>query len=106
MPIYENRVVEEVKETAERTNEIRIVIMERNEAIEIVREYYPSSGKDLNEALETLIPELKESEDEKIRKIIIKWATYMSAEWIKLYGVTKEEVLAWLEKHSSSQTKE
>ena len=45
--------------------------MERSEAIEIVREYYPSSGKDLNEALETLVPELKESEDERIKKELI-----------------------------------
>ena len=46
--------------------------MERSEALEIVREYYPSSGKDLNEALETLVPELKESEDERIRKAIFQ----------------------------------
>ena len=46
--------------------------MDRKEAIEVVKKNWPNSGYTrLCEALETLIPELKESEDEKIRKEII-----------------------------------
>ena len=45
--------------------------MDRNEAIDIVRKNWPAGRPQLNEALEILIPELKESEDEKIRKTLI-----------------------------------
>lgn len=45
--------------------------MNKEEAIKIVRSHYPANKQMLNEALEFLIPELKESEDEKIRKEII-----------------------------------
>lgn len=70
--------------------------MERSEAIEIVREYYPSSGKDLNEALETLIPELKESEDERIRKGLI---TYFNDFTLPTFGgLDPKKILVWLEK--------
>ena len=48
--------------------------MERKEAIEIVKNHLPhSSFTILREALETLIPELKESDDERIRKEIISF---------------------------------
>lgn len=72
--------------------------MNREEAIEIVRKLYHDSlflKKD-KEAIETLIPELKESEDEKIRKAII--------ECVKNYGPSSanpqlfKNMLAWLEK--------
>ena len=66
----------------------------RNEAIEIVREFYPSSGEDLNEALETLIPELKENKDEMIRKALIELVRKhcvnetrcMMEEWLEKQG--------------------
>jgi len=46
--------------------------MERKEAIEVVKKNWPdSSFTRLREALETLIPELQESEDERIRKEMI-----------------------------------
>ena len=75
--------------------------MDRNEAIKLVREYYPSSGKDLNEALETLIPELKksENEDERIRKALVKEfekKVQNGFEWKD--GISNNAVLAWLEK--------
>ena len=52
--------------------------MTREEALKIVRENYPHFGTtepwlDLEKALATLIPELRESEDERIRKEIIKY---------------------------------
>jgi len=78
--------------------------MKRSEAIEIVREYYPSSGKDLNEALETLIPELKDSEDEKIRKALLN--AFQESEdslHMVLTPHRRESFIAWLEKQGSQQ---
>lgn len=77
--------------------------MERNEAIKIVRDYYPSSGKDFNEALETLIPELRESEDEKTRKVLINIVKGACNKYgIKYQGqeITEEKLLNWLERHA------
>lgn len=77
--------------------------MEREKALEIVKEYYPSSGKDLNEALETLIPELKENEDEMIRNRIIG---YLKQD-IEEYPERKErieEMLACLEKQDEQKS--
>lgn len=49
------------------------MIMDRNEAIKVVKSHYPANKQMLNEALECLIPELKESKDERIRKAIIEY---------------------------------
>ena len=68
--------------------------MEREEAIKIVKSHYPANKQMLNEALEFLIPELKESEDERIRKELI--------EFIKSRGGFKQEYIAWLEKQGNS----
>ena len=82
--------------------------MKRNEALEIVREYYPSSGKDLNEALETLIPELKESEDERIRKQLLNW--FKNCHWDAIDKDTKplkrDDIIAWLEKKKPTKWSE
>ena len=75
--------------------------MDRNEAIEIVREYYPSSGKDLNEALETLIPELKESEDERIWKQLLNWFKDCHWDSIDDGALKRDDIIAWLEKQGS-----
>ena len=82
--------------------------MDRNEAIKLVREYYPSSGKDLNEALETLIPELKksENEDERIRKALVKEfekKVQNGFEWKD--GISNNAVLAWLERLGEQKPK-
>ena len=50
--------------------------MTREEAIKVVRNIYQTDAE--KEALETLIPELKDSEDEKIRKFLIQHIS----EWI------------------------
>jgi len=48
--------------------------MNKKEAIEIIKKNWPDSRYTmLQEALQTLIPELKESEDEMIRQDIIDW---------------------------------
>lgn len=80
--------------------------MEREEAIEVIRENWPDSGyTSLREALETLIPELKESEDERIRKWLINLIDKMSFEFDEpfLNGETwRQKVLAWLEKQKDN----
>lgn len=89
--------------------------MERNEAIGIVRNHLLHGNfKMLREALETLIPELKEpeSEDERIRRVLIEWVGR-----IKRYkeqgicspetfnGISTDNILAWLEKQNETFTK-
>ena len=80
--------------------------MDRKEAIEIVRKNWPHSGYTmLREALETLIPELAESEDEKIRKDLIRWVnTNISYERMPDgMNYSNECVLAWLEKQGEQK---
>ena len=78
--------------------------MERKEAIEVIKKNWPdSSFTMLREALETLIPELKESEDERIRNFLIKQANSV------LDSITDDDeevpawksALAWLEKQGN-----
>lgn len=69
--------------------------MDRIEAIKVIKDNWPEGRHQLSEALKTLIPELNESEDEKIRKEIIALfqgkIAFPSTETIKKYTV-------WLEK--------
>ena len=75
--------------------------MTREEAMEIVKKLYNNSlflKKD-KEAMLTLVPELAENDDERIRKAIsyaICAATHQDGTLIN--HVTKEEALAWFEK--------
>ena len=76
--------------------------MTREEAIKIVKEFINGTRlhlvdhEALKEALETLIPELKESEDEKIRKVFLSFIdNYLFWE---SEGLSKEKALAWLER--------
>ena len=81
--------------------------MERKEAIDIIRKNWPdSSFTMLRVALETLIPELVESEDEKIRKYVIdyfKGNKEELSEGFKWNGITVEEVIDWLEKQGEQK---
>ena len=72
--------------------------MDRNEAIKIVKSHYPANKQMLNEALECLIPELKESEDEKIRKEIIKYLERTVPHHHRDEVLKSKEWTAWLEK--------
>ena len=70
--------------------------MDRNEAIKIVKSNQPTNNQMLDEALEFLIPELKESEDEKIRKTLIKYFNVYPKDY---YGELKtSSIIGWLEK--------
>jgi len=79
--------------------------MDRKEAIEIVRKNFPdSSFTMLREALETLIPELNEGKDEKIRKALIESFKFFVDGFLETPEVGKDDnllikdILAWLEK--------
>ena len=74
--------------------------MTREEAIKVVRNIYQTDAE--KEALETLIPELKESEDERIIKTLQEYVK--NRNW-SLNGPTQDEVLAWLEKQKYDRMK-
>ena len=74
--------------------------MNRQEAIDIVKKNWPdSSFTSLKEALEFLIPELMNTDDEKIKEAIIKGITHAAEEGCFCadnYSV--KECVAWIEK--------
>lgn len=74
--------------------------MTREEAIKIIKEFINGTCLHLvdQEALETLIPELKESEDEKIRKNLIELLLDTPAQDIISHHLELNKVLAYLEK--------
>lgn len=80
--------------------------MTREEAIEKVRKM--SLPKETVEILEALAPELRESEDERIRKALIevfKEKLERGFEWVE-YGIPNRSVLSWLEKQKVEHPKE
>lgn len=71
--------------------------MDRKEAIRVVRNNWPEGRHQLTEALEILVPELKESEDEKIRKELIRFFSDKDEEDYE--GLhPRAQIVAWLEK--------
>ena len=72
--------------------------MERAEAIKIIKTATVYTPEEM-EALETLIPELKESEDEMIIKTLQEYVK--NRNWI-LNGPSQGEVLTWLEKQKDA----
>ena len=81
--------------------------MERKEAIEVIKKNWPdSSFTRLREALETLIPELQESEDERIRQDIITTLSMgVACEESALHPgahTTLKEAIDWLEKQGEN----
>ena len=83
--------------------------MNREEAIKIVKSHYPANKQMLNEALEFLIPELKESEDEKIRKDLIAfldeiWHLGKNANSDKWDKCDCSKWLAWIEKQGEQKS--
>ena len=80
------------------------MIMKREEAIKTVKNNWPEGRVMLQEALQTLIPELNESEDERMRAMAIK-AVYASEaqSCIKSWGINPDDVIAWLEKQGAQK---
>ena len=59
-----------------------------------------------NTLLETIFPELAESEDERIRKALIFYLGDMPEDTELRNGVTNRDVFAWLEKQGEKPKKE
>ena len=72
-------------------------------ALEIAKAWHKLDNNDLsNDDLETLFPELKESEDEKIRKRIIS----ALVEWNEKcsFPGDSDDMIAWLEKQGEQKS--
>ena len=79
--------------------------MTKEEAIKVLKRVMPHQWEDTKEAIETLIPELKESEDERIRKGIIALIEELQRSDKYFSGVALADMLAWLEKQKESVRK-
>lgn len=76
--------------------------MNREEAIEVVRKNWPDNNYSmLREALQTLIPELAESEDERIRKALIHLISEQDGILTAINGINVKDILAYLEKQKA-----
>ena len=78
-----------------------------DEAVKKVKDYYEGKTKmysDVNKTLNLLFPELAESEDERIRKTIIRFFKDNYPNEIEMYDgtVTVGKAIAWLEKQSNT----
>lgn len=73
--------------------------MDYKERLERTKELYPTANADQRYVLECLFPELKETEDEKIRKAIVEFFVLQDDNTTYSF-VPKEQILAWLEKQS------
>lgn len=72
-----------------------------NEALERMKSWvkgeHPECFTEAQKAAEFIFPELKESEDEKIRKALLEMVHYTpDVECEKIYKINKEECIAWL----------
>lgn len=77
--------------------------MTREKAIEVVKEAMPTLWKETKDAIQTLIPELKESEDERIRSCICLALTDVDEQRFTDFGVTLKDCLAYLEKQKKQK---
>lgn len=86
--------------------------MNKQEAIKILKEFHDTSALfSVRTALETVFPELKEGEDEKIRKELIQYiknwkANIQGKAYPYLWSSDEEEcnkLLAWLEKQGEKK---
>ena len=71
------------------------------EALRLAKSYYDTSDGGANQFLDTLFPELRESEDERIRKTLIEELSACNTVGelkFRLPAPTREECIAWLEK--------
>ena len=59
-------------------------------------------SKEQKEKLENIFPELKESEDEKIRKTLIEHIKGITS-WNYFLGISKEQMIAWLKKQGEKK---
>ena len=77
--------------------------MDKQEAIKILKEFHDTSALfSVRTALETVFPELKESEDEKIRKTLIEYFNAYPKDYFG--GLKKNYIVAWLEKQGEQKS--
>jgi len=76
-----------------------------DEAVKKVKDYYEGKTKmysDIEQTLDLLFPELKKSEDERIRKALIEYFTTSdNNSYYAVCGVATKKILAWLEKQGN-----
>ena len=79
--------------------------MEREEAINLIKQVLPCLNIDekIREGFETLIPELKENKDERIRKNLIELLLDTPAQDIISHNLELSKVLAYLEKQKEQK---
>lgn len=73
--------------------------MTKEEAIDNVRSFIGQLTAECQESIRTLIPELAESEDERVRKALIDGIRQIRCK----NSVTQEQMLAWLEKQKPAE---
>lgn len=73
--------------------------MTKEEAIDNVRSFIGQLTAECQESIHTLIPELAESEDERVRKALIDGIRQIRCK----NSVTQEQMLAWLEKQKPTK---
>ena len=75
-----------------------------DEALENARqEYNTTENVERKQWLEELFPELVESEDEKIRRALMKFIEKIPYERLENDGVSVKDALAWLEKQGEQK---
>jgi len=77
--------------------------MNNEEKLKEAKRLYKTATPDQKYVLESLFPELKESEDEKIRKTLIEYFNAYPKDYFG--GLKKRYIVAWLEKQGTSYTK-
>lgn len=78
--------------------------MNNEEKLKEAKRLYQMANFDQRYVLESLFPELKESEDEKIRKYLLKLADRCPEDSIDfMRGVKKGDIIAWLEKQGEQK---
>ena len=81
--------------------------MAQEEKFEEAKRLYETANANQRYVLESLFPELKESEDERIRKALVEMVhdTTGDSLWVD-YGVHKEDAIAYLEKQGEQKPAE
>lgn len=79
--------------------------MNNEEKLKEAKRLYKTATTDQKYVLESLFPELKESDDEKIRKWLINTIKSVPNDSIEWDVIDKSDILAWLEKQGTSYTK-
>ena len=74
--------------------------MTQEEKFEEAKRLYETANADQRYVLESLFPELKESEDERIRKMLIEFFSKGAEYNSSTNGISDKDIVAWLEKQA------